>query len=74
MKSKGLGVTELANTLGVNRQTIYYYIKQDDKNPVSQLKKIASALGVPVTELFDQPKSDVINCPNCGTKLKITKE
>jgi transcriptional regulator with XRE-family HTH domain len=73
MKIKSVGVTKLAGILGVNRQTVYYYIKQDDKNPISQLKKIAAALGVPVTELFEQPKIDTINCPHCGGAIKVGK-
>ena len=52
MNEKNIGVTELAERLNVSRQTIYYYIKQDIKNPVSQLFKIAEALEVPVIELF----------------------
>ncbi|MDR1631353.1 MAG: hypothetical protein LBR97_00425 [Dysgonamonadaceae bacterium] len=60
--------------MNVNRQTIYYYIKQDDKNPVSQLGKIATALNVSITDLFDRPATDVINCPHCGGKIKIGKE
>jgi hypothetical protein len=38
------------------------------------VKEIAAALGVPVTELFEQPKSDVINCPHCGGVIKVSKE
>jgi transcriptional regulator with XRE-family HTH domain len=52
LKEKGIGITELAERLGVNRQTVYYYIKQDDKNPLAQLKKIADALEINLVELF----------------------
>jgi hypothetical protein len=38
------------------------------------LEKIASVLGVPVTELFEQPATDIINCPYCGGKIKVSKE
>jgi transcriptional regulator with XRE-family HTH domain len=73
MKEKNIGVTELANILNVNRQTVYYYIKQDEKNPVSQLKKIAGALDVSVPELFEQAQTDTINCPHCGGIIKVGK-
>lgn len=59
MNEKNIGVTELAERLNVSRQTIYYYIKQDIKNPVSQLLKIAEALEVPVIELFPVKNKDV---------------
>jgi DNA-binding Xre family transcriptional regulator len=74
MKEKGIGVTELANKLNVNRQTVYYYIKQDDKNPISQLQKIALALGVQVSDMLEeteQPVENTITCPNCGAKFRM---
>lgn len=74
MKAKNIGITELANILKVSRQTVYYYIRQDDKNPVSQLVKIADALGVKLADLFDNEednKNDSIVCPNCGKKFKM---
>jgi DNA-binding XRE family transcriptional regulator len=77
MKEKGIGVTELANKLNVNRQTVYYYIKQDDKNPISQLQKIASALGVQVSDILGETEQEdrtTITCPKCGTKFKMTDE
>ncbi|MBP1615967.1 MAG: Cro/C1-type DNA-binding domain [Bacteroidetes bacterium] len=72
MKEKGVGVTELAERLGVNRQTVYYYIKQGDKNPLSQLQKIAYALGISVLDLIVEEKEEgVIICPNCGKRFKM---
>lgn len=37
------------------------------------LNKIADALKVPVTELFEQPKSDTasLTCPHCGKNIEI---
>lgn len=70
MKEKNVGVTELASIMGVNRQTIYYYIKQDDKNSISQLQKIADALSVSLSELISQQEPDnSITCPNCGKRF-----
>lgn len=70
MKEKNIGVTELASIMGVNRQTIYYYIKQDDKNSISQLQKIADALGVPLSDLISKEDTDnSITCPNCGKRF-----
>ena len=41
------------------------------KQCVEVLERIADALEVDVTELFDSGKS-AITCPKCGTKLNIT--
>jgi transcriptional regulator with XRE-family HTH domain len=44
-------------------------------NPTKDtLEKIAAALGVHVTELFEHPQIDVVTCPHCGGKIKINKE
>lgn len=69
MKEKEIGVTELANILNVNRQTVYYYIKQDDKNPISQLQKIADALGVPIAELFGKPSDEIVGAVRIGNNI-----
>ncbi len=73
----GVGIEELARRLGVNRQTVYYYIKQGDKNPVAQLEKIAAALGVQVVDLFEQQPPETTprgTCPHCGKPIKIKLE
>jgi len=74
MKSKGIGVTELAKKMNVSRMTIYYYIKQDEKNSISQLKKIADALDCDLGNFFEQPATDVIICPKCGAKLSVVEK
>jgi transcriptional regulator with XRE-family HTH domain len=72
IKEKGLTVQEVADKMGINRVGLSNHI---NGNPsVEILQRIADALEVNITELFDQPKSDVITCPNCGTRLKVTKE
>ena len=71
-KSKGLLMEELANKLGVTPNTLTRNI---NGNPtIETLEKIADTLGVPVSELFEQPATDVINCPHCGSKIKVSKE
>jgi len=71
LKEKKISKTELADKLGVPRQSIYSYL--DGNVSLGILVNIANALEVPVSDLFDQPKTDVINCPYCGGKIKVTK-
>ena len=74
-KRYGLTLTELGDRLRVSRQTIHYYIEQGDKNPMSQLEKIANAIGCTIEELFrNETKSDNISCPHCGKPLSIKIE
>jgi len=68
-KQKGLLMEDLANKLGITRITLTRNI---NGNPtVETLEKIATALDVSITELFEPPATDVITCPKCGTKFKM---
>lgn len=72
-KAKGISILELSTRLGVSRQTVHYYCEQGDKNPLAQLERIASALGVSVGELFERPadESPTGVCPHCGKPIHI---
>ena len=76
LKQKGMTAKELAGKIGISEGALSQSIK-DGANPNLQtLTKIALALNVPVSELFEQPKKDSlsITCPNCGHPLKIKVE
>lgn len=80
IKESGSSVGELAQKMGVARQTISRQINGANIT-VETVKKIADALGLPVGQLFDQtphqtphPKNaehSTITCPHCGEKLVI---
>ena len=76
IKESGSSVGELAQKMGVSRQTISRQINGANIT-VETVQKIADALGLPVGQLFDQkpqPKNadhNVITCPHCGVKLVI---
>ena len=66
---KGVTITQLAEKLNIKQESLSRAI---NGNPTKDtLERIASALEVPVTELFEQPATDVIICPKCGTKFKM---
>lgn len=71
MKEKGIGVQELADKLGVSRQTLS---KQLHGNIlVDTAQTIADALEVPISELFEERSQGII-CPHCGKEIKIKAE
>ena len=76
IKESGSSVGELAQKMGVARQTISRQINGANIT-VETVQKIADALGLPVGQLFDQtPPStnadhNTITCPHCGEKLVI---
>ena len=69
IKEKGLTVKEVAEKLGMSSPSLSDAI---NGNPTAdKLERIATALNVPITDLFEQPATDVIVCPKCGTKFKM---
>ena len=71
-KEKGIMLKDVAKKLSITEVGLSKSLNGNP--PINRLEEIADALGVPVTELFDQPATDIINCPNCGTKLRLTKD
>ena len=69
LKEKGMTAKELAKKMGVSEGALS---KSLSGNPtLDKLNEISSALGVPISELFEQPKSGVITCPNCGKPITL---
>lgn len=74
IKGKGMTVNSLAEKMGINRVGLSNHI---NGNPsVEVLDKIATALDVPVTELFEQSKTGTasLSCPHCGKNINIKAE
>ena len=72
-KEKNILFKNLAEKLGISDIALR---KQVQGNPtIETLEKIASALGVSVTELFDEQKDNLnITCPHCGKPINIKVE
>ena len=72
IKEKGLTVKEVAERMGMSSPSLSDAI---NGNPTAdKLERIALAIGVPVSELFEPSATDTINCPYCGGKIKVSKE
>lgn len=74
LKERNMEVNKLADLIKLSPQNLSKLINERTKPSIETFEKIAAALEVPIAELFEQPKSDVITCPTCGTRLKVTKE
>lgn len=71
-KQKGISQAELAKKMKVSASALNQSIVGNPS--LDKLKEIANALGVSISELVGDESSDnIITCPTCGTKLKITK-
>lgn len=68
-REKGIMLKDLAVMIGITEVGLS---KSLNGNPnISRLEEIATALGVPVTELFERPQKGVLVCPHCGKEISI---
>ena len=74
LKEKGLTLLELSEQIGVKSPHLSVALSKKGNPTIATLEKIADTLDVPLTELFEQPTSDIVNCPYCGGKIKVVKE
>ena len=74
LKERGLTLSDVSEKIGVKSANLSVAFSEKGNPTMQTLERIASALNVPVTELFEQPATDIINCPYCGNRIKISKE
>ena len=72
LKEKKITQKELAVRLNVSDPVISYAI---NGNPtVEMLERIAAALNVPISELFERKTENEFYCPKCGAKLEVVNK
>ena len=75
LKQKGMAAKELAAKIGISEGALSLAI---NGNPtVKTLEKIATSLGVSVSELFATPDSSsgvTLRCPHCGKPIRVSVE
>lgn len=77
-KEKGVKVMDLSTMIGVSQTNTSNIINGKVNPSLETLEKIATALNVPMWQLFASPeeiqsKSDgaSITCPNCGKEFEV---
>lgn len=76
MKEQGVTSAKLSELIGVSKVTISNLINNKTAPSLDTLEKIATALEVPMWQLFASPeevkgKNNV--CPYCGMPIKLDK-
>ena len=71
LREKGITQKEFASQLGMTEVGLSKSINENGNPDFKKLNEIAEALNIPFTELFEQPATDIITCPKCGTKFKM---
>jgi transcriptional regulator with XRE-family HTH domain len=73
LKERGITAKELAAMLEMTETGLSIAISDNGNPPLKRLQRIAAALDVPITDLFEQPAKDEIHCPQCGARFKRIK-
>ena len=71
LKAQKVTVTSLAKAVKMAQPSMSNIVNGHTMPSVETLDKIAKALNVPFSDLFEQPQNDIINCPHCGGKIKF---
>lgn len=74
LKEKKITAISLAETVGMAQPSMSNIVNGKVMPSVETLEKVAVALGVPFTDLFEQPQQNVITCPKCGTRLEVKEK
>ena len=74
LKEQGMTNIALADKVGITRPNMSNIVNGKTNPSLETLERIALALQVPITDLFEQPQQNIINCPHCGGKIKVEKE
>lgn len=74
LKKNGKTTVWMANELGIAQPSASNIVNNKVSPSLETLEKIASILDVSISELFEEPKENVVNCPNCGARLVLRKE
>jgi len=74
LKEKKITAISLADTVGMAQPSMSNIVNGKVMPSVETLERIAVALGVPFTDLFEQPQQNTITCPKCGTRLEVKEK
>jgi transcriptional regulator with XRE-family HTH domain len=71
---KGWTLEQLAEKSGVSKRMVSAYEADENDIPYKKMQKIATALGVPIFDLFDEnsisPQTTTCTNPECVLKIK----
>jgi transcriptional regulator with XRE-family HTH domain len=76
LRDKNKTAVWLAFEIGITQPNMSNIVNNKVNPSLETLEKIANALNVPISDLFEQPRKDVaaITCPHCGKEINIKVE
>lgn len=75
-REKGMTISAIAEQIGTTQTSLSRALGDNGNPTLETLDKIANALNVHITELFEQAQSNEagITCPHCGKSITIKVE
>jgi len=75
-KEKSIAIKELATMINLSAVAMSNLVNSKSKPGIDVFERIATALNVPISDLFEQPNKDVaqLTCPKCGQPITIKAE
>lgn len=73
-REKGITLNTLAERIGVSQPSISGLATGKQKPSFDTLEKLAQALDVPVSALFEEHQEGNAVCPHCGKRLTVKIE
>ena len=75
-REKGMTISAIAEQIGTTQTSLSRALGDNGNPTLETLDKIANALNVHITELFEQPQGNEagITCPHCGKSITIKVE
>lgn len=72
-RERGITLSELADKIEMKSANLSVSLSEKGNPTITTLQKIATALNVPVSALFEeiQPNDNIIRCPSCGSELEL---
>ncbi len=74
LRERGIAIKDFTVMMELTAPTISNFINGKSKPSIDVFERAAKVLQVPISDLFEQPKQNTINCPHCGGKIRVEKE
>lgn len=73
-KENGMTLLQLAEVVETTQPNISNIANNKGTPSIEMLQRIAQALDVHISDLFERPSDNCFRCPKCGTTLEIKEK
>ena len=74
LKEKRIAIKDFTVMMELTAPSVSNFINGKSKPSIDVFERAATVLNVPISDLFEQPKQNIITCPHCNGKIKVSKD